>query len=97
MAKMKFGATEEEVVTREEFPMEKAKEVLKDETIAKNGKKQCNTVGNPAKLFLKLKKPPNAAPLFNTFFQTRVKFRRGLSLSPFSRREKPCIFHTVLA
>ncbi|PGH37269.1 MAG: ketol-acid reductoisomerase [Candidatus Nephrothrix sp. EaCA] len=34
MAKMKFGATEEEVVTREEFPMEKAKEVLKDETIA---------------------------------------------------------------
>lgn len=34
MAKMKFGTTEEEVVTREEFPMAKAKEVLKNETIA---------------------------------------------------------------
>lgn len=31
---MKFGTTEEEVVTREEFPMAKAKEVLKNETIA---------------------------------------------------------------
>ncbi len=34
MAKINFGGTEEEVVTREEFPLEKAKEVLKDETIA---------------------------------------------------------------
>jgi len=32
--KMDFGGTMEEVVTREEFPMEKAKQVLKDETIA---------------------------------------------------------------
>ncbi|SDL65916.1 ketol-acid reductoisomerase [Catalinimonas alkaloidigena] len=34
MAKLKFGNVEEEVVTREEFPLEKAVEVLKDETIA---------------------------------------------------------------
>ncbi len=34
MAKIDFGGTLEEVVTREEFPLEKAKEVLKDETIA---------------------------------------------------------------
>ena len=31
---MNFGGVEENVVTREEFPLEKAKEVLKDETIA---------------------------------------------------------------
>lgn len=34
MAKMNFGGVEENVVTRDEFPLEKAKEVLKDETIA---------------------------------------------------------------
>mgnify|MGYP006276313747 CR=1 FL=1 len=34
MAKIRFGNEEENVVTREEFPLEKAKEVLKDETIA---------------------------------------------------------------
>jgi len=34
MAKMNFGGTEENVVTREEFPLEKAQEVLKDETVA---------------------------------------------------------------
>ncbi|WP_421764286.1 ketol-acid reductoisomerase [Ekhidna sp.] len=34
MAKIDFGGTLEEVVTREEFPLEKAREVLKDETIA---------------------------------------------------------------
>ena len=34
MAKMNFGGTEEVVVTRDEFPVEKAKEVLKDETVA---------------------------------------------------------------
>ncbi len=34
MAKINFGGTIEEVVTREEFPMEKALDVLKDETIA---------------------------------------------------------------
>ena len=34
MAKMNFGGTEEEVVTREEFPLEKAREVLKDEVVA---------------------------------------------------------------
>ncbi len=31
---MNFGGVEEEVVTREEFPLEKAKEILKGETIA---------------------------------------------------------------
>ncbi len=31
---MNFGGVEENVVTREEFPLEKAREVLKDETIA---------------------------------------------------------------
>ncbi|MFI3247509.1 MAG: ketol-acid reductoisomerase [Rikenellaceae bacterium] len=34
MAKMIFGTTEENVVTREEFPLAKAQEVLKDEVIA---------------------------------------------------------------
>jgi len=34
MAKMNFGGVEENVVTREEFPLNKALEVLKDETIA---------------------------------------------------------------
>jgi ketol-acid reductoisomerase len=33
MAKLNFGGTEENVVTREEFPLEKAQEVLKDEVI----------------------------------------------------------------
>ena len=31
---MNFGGVEENVVTREEFPLEKAREVLKNETIA---------------------------------------------------------------
>ncbi len=34
MATINFGGTEENVVTREEFPLEKAREVLKDEVIA---------------------------------------------------------------
>lgn len=34
MAKFNFGGVEENVVTREEFPLEKAREVLKNETIA---------------------------------------------------------------
>lgn len=34
MAQINFGGVEENVVTREEFPLEKALEVLKDETIA---------------------------------------------------------------
>lgn len=34
MAKINFGGVEEDVVTRDEFPLTKAKEILKDETIA---------------------------------------------------------------
>lgn len=34
MAKLNFGGIEETVITREEFPLEKAREILKDETIA---------------------------------------------------------------
>ena len=34
MAQMNFGGVIENVVTREEFPLEKAREVLKNETIA---------------------------------------------------------------
>ena len=34
MAVMNFGGTEENVVTREEFPLDKAREVLKNDTIA---------------------------------------------------------------
>ena len=34
MAQMNFGGVMENVVTREEFPLEKAREVLKNETIA---------------------------------------------------------------
>ena len=34
MAQINFGGVEEKVVTREEFPLEKARKVLRDETIA---------------------------------------------------------------
>jgi ketol-acid reductoisomerase len=34
MAIINFGGVDEQVITREEFPLEKAKEVLKDEVIA---------------------------------------------------------------
>jgi ketol-acid reductoisomerase len=34
MAKLNFGGTEENVVTRDEFPLAKAREILKDETVA---------------------------------------------------------------
>src|SRR5512144_1203398 len=34
MAKINFGGTEEEVVTREEFSLDRAQSVLKDETVA---------------------------------------------------------------
>ena len=34
MSKMQFGTVEENVVTREEFPLSKAQAVLKNETIA---------------------------------------------------------------
>ena len=34
MAIIDFGGTKEEVVMRSEFPMERAREVLKDETIS---------------------------------------------------------------
>ncbi len=34
MTQINFGGTDEEVITREEFPLEKAKEVLSEETIA---------------------------------------------------------------
>ena len=34
MAKLNFGGVEENVVTREEFPLAKAQEVLKDEVVA---------------------------------------------------------------
>lgn len=34
MAKLNFGGVEENVVTREEFPLQKAQEVLKDEVVA---------------------------------------------------------------
>ena len=34
MAKLNFGGVEENVVTREEFPLAKAQEVLKNEVVA---------------------------------------------------------------
>ncbi len=34
MAKLNFGGTEENVIMREEFPLEKARDILKEETIA---------------------------------------------------------------
>jgi len=34
MAKFNFGGTEEEVITRDEFTLEKAREVLKNEVVA---------------------------------------------------------------
>ena len=34
MAQLNFGGVMENVITREEFPLEKAREILKDETIA---------------------------------------------------------------
>ena len=37
MAKMNFGGVIENVITREEFPLSKALETLKDETIRRAG------------------------------------------------------------
>ena len=34
MAQLNFGGTLENVVTRDEFPLDKAREILKDETVA---------------------------------------------------------------
>ena len=34
MARFNFGGVEEEVITAEEFPLQKAREVLKNETVA---------------------------------------------------------------
>lgn len=34
MAKLKFGGVEENIITREEFPLSKAREILKDEIVA---------------------------------------------------------------
>ncbi|MGB9301849.1 MAG: ketol-acid reductoisomerase, partial [Anaerolineae bacterium] len=34
MAKINFGGTVEEVVTRDEFPLEKARQVLQEEVVA---------------------------------------------------------------
>ena len=34
MAKLNFGGVEENVITRDEFPLEKARDILKDEVIA---------------------------------------------------------------
>ena len=34
MAQLNFGGVIENVMTREDFPLEKAREILKDETIA---------------------------------------------------------------
>ena len=36
MAKLNFGGVEEEVVTREEFPLEKAREVLMEVPLLRN-------------------------------------------------------------
>ena len=38
MAQINFGGVVENVATREEFPLDKAREVLKDETIAVLGR-----------------------------------------------------------
>ena len=43
MAKINFGGTEEEVVTRDEFPLEKAREVLKNEVVAVLGLRRAGT------------------------------------------------------
>ena len=34
MATINFGGVDEQVVTREEFPLDKAREIMKEETIA---------------------------------------------------------------
>ena len=46
MAQMNFGGVIENVVTREEFPLEKAREVLKNETIAVIGYGVFFRIGN---------------------------------------------------
>ena len=50
MAKMNFGGVIEEVMTREEFPLEKAREVLKDETIAET---EARSSGHPSRRCLR--------------------------------------------
>ena len=48
MAQMNFGGVVENVMTREEFPLEKAREILKDETIAVIGYTGTGTVIEPS-------------------------------------------------
>jgi len=41
MAQLNFGGVIENVMTREEFPLEKAREILKDETSGQDIRKGC--------------------------------------------------------
>ena len=50
MAQLNFGGVIENVMTREEFPLEKAREILKDETIRSEERrvgKECRSRWSP--------------------------------------------------
>ena len=80
MAVINFGGVDENVVTREEFPLEKAREVLKDEVKAeKHGRRPLPTVGFPVRRFLKSKRLASVPPLSNTCFPMPLKSRFGLA------------------
>ena len=92
MAKMNFGGVVENVTTREEFPLSKALEVLKNETIAVIGYgvqgpgQSLNLkdngfnviVGQRKRRCSKSKKPAKRRPLFSTCCRTPLRSPYGL-------------------
>jgi ketol-acid reductoisomerase len=88
MAQLNFGGTVENVVTREEFPLEKAREVLKNETIAVIGYgvqgpgQSLNLRDNGfnviiVKPFLVSRKPVKKQQLYNICYLTQHKLLLG--------------------
>ena len=57
MAKINFGGVVEDIVTREEFPLEKARQVLADQTIAVIGYGNFGVVGPRHFLRIELELP----------------------------------------
>jgi ketol-acid reductoisomerase len=90
MAKIDFGGTVEEVITRDEFSLEKARDVLKDEVITVLGygvqgpAQALNMRDNGFKVIIGQSKPsskskrrPRKERSFNTSFPTRVRRSYG--------------------
>ena len=79
MAQINFGGVKENVVTREEFPLAKALEVLKNETIAVigYGVQGPGQALNPAKPCSTSKKPPVEERSYNIYYRMQVRSPYG--------------------